>query len=101
MPFIPVAQVSSYSSLTQNDGEGHPPLASTEQGCPQLHNSIYSSHLFAALGSEIQVEESQSHLINDPVLTPAQEGSNLVTRTCEKKQVPKLPLQRTGQLSRP
>lgn len=55
------------------------------QACPQLHNLIYSSHLFAGLGSEIQAEESQNNLINDLALTPTQEGSNLVTRTCEKK----------------
>lgn len=60
LPSVLLAQVSNYSSFMQKDGERHPPLASMRQGCPRPRNLIYSSHLFAALGSEIQIEESQN-----------------------------------------
>lgn len=71
-PSLPISQVSNYSSLVQKAGERHKPLASMGQGCPQLHNSIYSFHLFDAPGSEIQGEDNQSNLTSDQVLTATQ-----------------------------
>lgn len=93
---LPISKISTYGFLMQNVRERHQPLASMGQGCSQLCNSIYSSHFFDALGSEIQVEENQSDLINSQALTPPQVCSSLVARTYDKKSnFPQL-LQRGG-----
>lgn len=55
------------------------------RGCPQLHNSTYSSHLFDAPGSEIQGEDNESDLTSDQVLTATQESLSLFARTCETR----------------